>query len=339
MKRDGKVIITAALTGSLTMPSQTPYLPLTPEQLCEEAKRCREAGAAVVHLHARNPSDGSPTADPDIWEDIIERIRVSTDLLICATTGGSLTMTIEERSKVISRCNPELASLNMGSMNASIHPLAERITEWRYPWEKAYVEGTKNAVFKNTFSDMEFLLSAMREHGTKPELEIYDVGHLYNAAFLLSRGFLRKPLHMQFVLGVLGGIGTAVEDLVFLKRKADELFEGDFTWSVIGVGYPASFQLGAVGLIMGGHIRVGLEDNIRISRGKLAESNADLVARAVRLVRELDGEPATPDEARVILGLKDSRSLRGEELRGGDACRTKQKSAGKTTDLIGGGGR
>ncbi|MBC7253735.1 MAG: 3-keto-5-aminohexanoate cleavage protein [Actinobacteria bacterium] len=312
-KTKGKVIITAALTGSLTMPSQTPYLPLTPEQLREEAERCREAGAAVVHLHARNPVDGSPTADPDIWEEIIGGIRERTDLVICATTGGSLTMAVEERAAVIPRCRPEMASLNMGSMNASIHPLAEKVKEWKYPWEKAYVEGTRGAVFKNTFSDMEYLLATMQEHGTKPELEIYDVGHLYNALFMLSGGYLKRPLHMQFVMGVLGGIGTAVEDLVFLKRKADHLFGEDFTWSVIGVGYPASFHLGAVSVILGGHIRVGLEDNIRIARGRLAESNADLVARAVRLVRELDREPASPEEARAILGIKGSGASGGKK--------------------------
>ncbi len=317
-KKDGdEVIITAALTGALTVPSQTPHLPITPQQIAEEARLCREAGAAVVHVHARDPKDGSPTADLAIWEEILTRIKETTDLVVCTTTGGGLGMTIEERAAVVPRFKPELASFNLGSMNASIHPLAKRVQEWMHPWEKGYVEGTKGLVFKNTFDDLEYLCSVMQENDTKPELEIYDVGHLYNAAFLVSEGIVREPLHMQFVMGVLGGIGATAQDLLHLKATADRLFPNGFTWSVIGVGYPAQFHLGAMAMVLGGHIRVGLEDNIRIARGKLAEGNALLVERAVRLAKELDKEPVTPDGAREMLGLKgfDQTTLSSE---GGD---------------------
>ncbi len=303
-KSSDKVIITAALTGALTVPSQTPHLPVTPQQIAEEARLCREAGASVVHIHARDPRDGSPTADLGVWEEILTRIKETTDLVICTTTGGGLGMTIEERAAVVPRFKPELASFNLGSMNASVHPLARRVQDWKHPWEKDYVEGTKGLVFKNTFEDLEYLCSIMHEYGTKPELEIYDVGHLYNAEFLVSEGILHEPLHMQFVMGVLGGIGATVQDLVHLKATADRLFPNRFTWSVIGVGYPAQFHLGAAAMVLGGHIRVGLEDNIRIARGRLAEGNAVLVERAARLARELDKEPVTPDEAREMLALK-----------------------------------
>ncbi len=302
-----KLIISAALTGNITLPTQTPYLPITPEEIAEEARRAAEAGAAIVHIHARDPKTGRPTTDPEVYREIAVKIKERTDAIICITTGGTMYMTPEERLRVVPLLKPELATFNMGSINFSIHPIADRFKdeEWKYPWEKEFAESTKDFIFRNTFGDMEKYCKTMYENGTVPECEVYDVGHLYNMNFLIRKGLLRKPIWMQFVTGVLGGIGADPENVIFLKQRADKLIGPDnYRWSVIGVGYPAEFHLAALAIVMGGHVRVGFEDNIYISSGVLAKSNAELVEKVVRLARELGRDIASPEEVRKTLGLK-----------------------------------
>jgi len=301
-----KLIITAALTGNITLPTQTPYLPLTPQQIAEDAKRCIDAGAASVHIHARDPVTGKPTTDPEIYREIASLIKSKTNGIICITTGGTMYMSAEERVRVVPALKPELATFNMGSINFSIHPIVDRYkdSDYKYPWEKEFAASTKEFIFRNTFADIEKFCQTMYENDTKPEHEVYDVGHLYNMNFYVKKGIIKTPIWMQFVTGILGGIGSDVENIIFMKQTADRLFgTGNYHWSVIGAGYPAEFNLAAVAIVMGGHVRVGLEDNIFLSRGVLA-TNAQLVEKAVRLARELGREIATPDEARAILGLK-----------------------------------
>jgi len=302
-----KLIITAALTGAVTMPVQTPYLPLSPEEVANEAIRAAEAGAASVHIHARSPKDGSPSAELEVFREIITRIKERTNVVICITTGGSLTATREERIRVVPTFKPELASFNMGSMNFSIHPIAERYEDkdYKYPWEKGFVEMTKDVIFRNTFADLEYFLQTLLDNDTKPECEAYDVGHLYNINYLVRKGLIKPPLWMQFVTGILGGIGTALEDIMYMKQTADRLFGAqNYDWSVIGAGYPDEFKAATLAIMMGGHVRVGLEDNIFVKKGVLAKSNAELVEKVVRIAREFDREIATPDEVRAYLGLK-----------------------------------
>lgn len=300
-----KLIITTALTGGVTLPSQTPYLPITPEQIAQSAFEAYQAGTAVVHTHARDPVTGKPSTNSDLFRDIITRIKAKCNVVINITTGGGLGMTVADRVKVVPTFKPELASLNMGSMNFSIHPAADRIKEFKFDWEKPYAEASKDGVFRNTFADMEFIFKTMVENNVKPELEVYDVGHLYNTAFLIRRNLIPLPVHLQFVTGVLGGIGNNYQDLQYLQATADRLIgKENYTWSVIGVGYPAQFYLGTIATIMGGHVRVGIEDNLFIERGVLAKSNAELVSKMVRIAKELGREIATPDEARQMLHLK-----------------------------------
>lgn len=302
-----KLIITAALTGAVTMPVQTPYLPLSPEEVANEAIRAAEAGAASVHIHARSPKDGSPSAELEVFREIITRIKERTNAVICITTGGSLTATREERIRVVPAFKPELASFNMGSMNFSIHPIAERYEDkdYKYPWEKGFVEMTKDVIFRNTFADLEYFLQTLLNNDTKPECEAYDVGHLYNINYLVRKGLIKPPLWMQFVTGILGGIGASLEDIMYMKQTADRLFGAqNYDWSVIGAGYPDEFKAATLAIMMGGHVRVGLEDNIFVKKGVLAKSNAELVEKVVRIAREFDREIATPDEVRAYLGLK-----------------------------------
>jgi uncharacterized protein (DUF849 family) len=299
-----KTILTAAITGAATFPSQSPYIPITPREIADEAVRAAEAGAAVVHIHARNPDDGRPSADLALYRKIVQDIKSRSDVVIGITTGAGAGMSIEERTATISAFQPELASLNMGSLNFSMHPLLKKIKRWKFDWEKAYVEGSRDFIFPNTFASLEKITAIMRQHHTKPELEIYDTSHLYNAAYLVQEGFLDEPLHMQFVLGVLGGTQATVYDLVHLKQTADRLFKDRYTWSVIGTGWPGEFRMGAVALAMGGHIRVGLEDNLLLERGILAKSNADLVLKMRTVCEALGNEIATPAEARATIGLK-----------------------------------
>jgi len=299
-----KVIITAAVTGAATFPSQSPYIPITPQQIIDEAVGAWEAGAAVVHIHARNPQDGRPSSDVELYREIVTSIKARCDVVICITTGAGAGMTVEQRAAPIILFKPELGSLNMGSINFSMHPLLDRIKEWKFDWEKDYVEASRDYIFPNTFASLEKVTTIMKENQTKPELEIYDASHLYNASYLVSKGFLEYPLHMQFVLGVMGGTQATVYDLAHLKSTADRLFGDQYTWSVIAVGWPNEFRLGAVALTLGGHIRVGLEDNLFITKGELAKSNKQLVAKMRHICEELGSSAATPAEAREIIGLK-----------------------------------
>ena len=302
-----KLIITAALTGNVTLPVQTPHLPIKPQQIIDEAVRAAEAGAASVHIHARDPQTAKPTTDPEVYKEIAGGIKARSNVIVCVTTGGVTGMTAEQRVQVVPNLKPELATFNTGSMNFSIHPIASRYKDedYKYPWEKEFAMGLKQYIFSNNFADMEVFCNTMREHGTKPELEAYDVGHLYNIRYLIKQKLLDFPIWVQFVTGILGGIGSAVEDVLHMKHTADRLFgEESYKWSVIGAGYPAEFNLDTMAIIMGGNARVGLEDNIFIEKGVLAKSNAELVAKVVRIAKELGREVATPDEARAILGLK-----------------------------------
>lgn len=302
-----KLIITAAMTGNITLPTQTPYLPMTPEQIAEDAKKCADSGAASIHIHARDPKTGRPTTDPEIFKEVATCIKKKTDAIVCITTGGTMYMSAEERLRAVPLLKPELATFNMGSINFSIHPIAERYKDkdYKYPWEKEFAESTKEFIFRNTFGDIEKYCETMYANDTVPEHEIYDVGHLYNMNYYVRKGIIKTPIWMQFVTGILGGIGSDIENVIFMKQTADRLFGAEnYRWSVIGTGYPAEFNLATLAIMMGGHARVGLEDNIFISKGVLAKSNAELVEKVVRIAREFGREIATPDEARKILGLK-----------------------------------
>jgi uncharacterized protein (DUF849 family) len=302
-----KLIITAALTGNVTLPTQTPHLPITPQQIAEEAKRCADAGAASVHVHGRDPKTSRPTTDPAVYREIATLIKEKSNVIVCITTGGTVQMTAAERIQVVPALKPELATFNMGSMNFSIHPIAKRYkdSDYKYPWEKEFAEGSKSWIFPNTFADIEHFCKTMIENNTKPEHEAYDVGHLYNMQYTVKSGLSKLPLWLQFVTGILGGIGSDLENIMYMKQTCDRLFGPEnYKWSVIGAGYPAEFNMATLAIMMGGHARVGLEDNIYISKGVLAKSNAELVEKLVRIARELGREIATPDEARKILGLK-----------------------------------
>ncbi len=298
------IIITAAVTGAATVPTLSAYFPHKPKEIADSAVEAAEAGAAIVHVHARNPDDGSPSAQAEHFREILTSIKARTDAIINITTGGSPKMSVQERAANVGVFAPEMCSFNLGSMNFALHPPLKRIKEWRYEWEPAYLEASKDFVFKNTFHDLEHLCALVREHKVKPEGEIYDVGHLYNLAFIIEEGFIDLPVHLQFVMGVLGGIGVMQEDLTFLQRKADTLIGPEnYSWSVCGVGR-GQFGLAPMAMAMGGHVRVGLEDNLHISKGVLAKSNAELVQKAVRMAGEMDRRVAGPDEVRQMLGLK-----------------------------------
>jgi uncharacterized protein (DUF849 family) len=301
---DNKVVVTAAITGSIHTPTMSPYLPITPDEIARNAIDAAAAGAAAVHVHARNPENGKPTPDMNIFGEIIDKIKSESDVIICTTTGGGMGMTVDQRVAVVPTFRPELASFNMGSMNFGLFPIVEKTKEWKYDWEKPFLESSKSHIFQNTFEDLEKVCTIMRENGTKPELEIYDVGHLYNAAFLLSRGLLDPPVYLQFVMGILGGLGATIYDLVHLKQTADRLFgDGNYRWSAFGAGR-MEFPICSTAVLLSGHCRVGMEDALYVSRGTLAKNNAELVEKMVRIIREFSYEPATPDEAREILEIK-----------------------------------
>jgi uncharacterized protein (DUF849 family) len=306
---DEKCIVTAAVTGGDTVPSQSPYIPITPQEIADEAVRCAEAGAAVVHVHARDPETGEASSRLELFEEILTSIKERSDVVICPTTGGNASMTLEERLRLLPKFKPEMATFNMGTMNYAAHFIVEsydrRGKTFKYDWERPYLESTKDAVFKNTFQDLEYIIHLMNENDVKPECEIYDLGMLYNTAYLVEKKILQKPLQIQFVLGVLGGARAEPGVLYWLKGVADEQFgRNEYTWSTIGAGYPQEFHLGAMSVIMGGNIRVGMEDNLRVGKKKYAKSNAELVEKAVKIIELLDREVATPDDARRILGLK-----------------------------------
>ena len=297
-----KVIITAAITGSIHTPSMSPYLPITPEQITEEAIKVYEAGGAVAHVHVRDPKTGIPNADQDAYREIAVGVKKRCDLILCFTTGGRLGEPVEKRLKVVSSLKPEMSSLNAGSLNFALFHVVDKIKDWKFPWEKEYLEGTEDFIFPNTFKTMRQYLSVIGESGTKPEFEIYDVGMINNVAFLIEAGYVKKPVYLQFVLGILGGIAATPQNLTFLVESAKNAI-GDFEFSVCAAGR-MQFPLCTQSLILGGHARVGLEDNLYLDKGVMAKSNAEQVAKIIRIARELGLEPATPNEARKILNLK-----------------------------------
>lgn len=299
-----KIVITAAITGAIHVPSLSPYLPFTPDQIAEDAIKAGAAGAAVVHVHARDPQTGKPSSEFSVYQEITSKIKAKSNVAICITTGGGLGMSMEERVKPIKSFQPELASLNAGSINFAIYPLSERIKEPRFDWEKPYLESTEDLVFSNTFRTLKYYAKTMNEVGTKPELEVYDVGMINNIKHLIDLGALKTPVYLQFVMGILGGIPATVSNLVFLVETANKLLgEKNFVWSVCAAG-KAQLPMMAVAMSMGGNTRVGLEDNLYTGPGRLAQSSAEQVAKVVNIANELSIDIATPDEARAILGLK-----------------------------------
>jgi uncharacterized protein (DUF849 family) len=302
MDLKNKKVITAALTGAIHTPSMSPHLPITPEQLIEEAIAAHAAGAAVVHLHVRNPENGMPNADQELFRQIAVEVKNQCDVILCTTTGGALGEPVEKRVKVASRLKPELASLNAGSLNFALFHVLDKIKDWKHDWEKQYLRFTEDFIFPNTFKTMREFLEIFNQVETKPEFEIYDVGMINNLAYAIQAGWVKKPVYLQFVMGILGGIPATPQNLIFLYETAQKTI-GDFEFSVCAAG-KNQFYMGTQSFLLGGHARVGLEDNLYIGKGKLAKSNAEQVEKIARIARELDCEPATPEEARQILGLK-----------------------------------
>ena len=299
-----KVIISCAITGAIHTPSMSDHLPVTPEQIAQSSIEAAEAGAAIIHLHARNPETGEPTPDPAVFMRFLPVIKQRTDAVVNITTGGGLKMTLEERLAAPMQAKPEMCSLNMGSMNFNISRAGDKITDWKHPWEKPYLAGTDNHIFRNTFRDIENIVGIMgRGHGTRFEFECYDVGHLYNLAYLLERKVVEPPLFVQTIFGILGGIGAEQRNLMFMRETADRLFGRDYVWSVLAAGRHQMAFTTMAG-IMGGNVRVGLEDSLYIGRGRMARSNAEQVAKIKHILEELSLEIATPAEARAILHLK-----------------------------------
>ncbi|MGZ3569128.1 MAG: 3-keto-5-aminohexanoate cleavage protein [Thermodesulfobacteriota bacterium] len=298
----GKVIITAAITGAVHTPSMSPYLPVTPEQIADEAIKVHEAGGAVAHIHVRDPETGYPTADQDAYREIAVRVKKKCDIILCFTTGGRVTEPLEKRVKVVSSLKPEMASLNAGSLNFGLFHIVGKIKKWKYKWEKELLERTEDVIFPNTFKTMREYLTVIYKNKTKPEFEIYDVGMINNIAFLMKAGYVRKPLYLQFVLGILGGIPATPQNLIFLVESAKKAI-GNFEFSVCAAG-KMQFPLCTQSLILGGHARVGLEDNLYLEKGVMARSNAEQVSKIIRIAKELGLKPATPNEARKILNLK-----------------------------------
>jgi uncharacterized protein (DUF849 family) len=303
MAKRGKVIISCAVTGAIHIPSQSPHLPITPEQIAESAIGAAEAGAAIVHLHARNPHDGSPTGDPEIFAQFLPEIKARCNAVINITTGAGLGLTVDQRIEAGTRFEPELCSMNMGSMNFGLYPVADRVKEFKHDWEPEYLEMTRDFIFRNTFKDIEAIVRGLSAKGTRFEFECYDIGHLYNLAHMLDRGVVKPPLFVQTIFGILGGMGTDPENLMHAKATADRLFGDDYYWSILGAGRHQT-NLVTMGAILGGNVRVGLEDSVYLAKGQLAETNFDQVSKIVRILRELSLEIATPDEAREMLGLK-----------------------------------
>ena len=304
-KPHDKVIISCAVTGSVHTPTMSEYLALTPDQIAEQSIEAAKAGAAILHLHARDPADGRPSSDPAVFDRFVPRIREATDAVINITTGGSTRMTLEERLAYPLKAKPEMCSLNMGSMNFSIHPAARRICEWKHDWEQPYVEGMEDLIFRNTFRDIKHILKVLGEDcGTRFEFECYDVGHLYNLAHFVDEGLIQGPLFIQSIYGILGGLGPDPENLVTMRATADRLFGRDgYRFSILGAGRH-QMPLLTMGAVMGGNVRVGLEDSLYLGKGQLAKSCAEQVLKIRRILEELSLEIATPDEARAMLGLK-----------------------------------
>jgi uncharacterized protein (DUF849 family) len=304
-----KVIITCAVTGSIHTPTMSPNLPFTPEEIAEQGIAAAKAGAAILHLHARDPNDGRPTADPDVFMQFLPKIKAECDAVINITTGGSSAMTLEQRLAAPLLAQPEMCSLNMGSMNFGLFPMQRRYDDWKFAWEPRLLEATRDIVFKNTFADIEKIFSLLGEGcGTRFEFECYDVGHIQTLAFYLREGLVTKPVFVQFVLGVLGGIDASPEQLLHMKATADRLLGDNYRFSTLAAGRH-QIPLATMGAIMGGNVRVGLEDSLLIGRGRLAANNAEQVAKIRTILEELGYEIATPDEARAILELKGAEKV------------------------------
>ncbi len=303
MSLGDKVIITCAVTGAIHTPSMSKYLPVTPDEIAEAAIGAAEAGAAMVHLHARNPQTGKPDQTPEAFAPFLPRIKQATNAVINLTTGGAPYMTVAERVKPAEHFKPEVASLNMGSMNFGLFPMLNRFKDFKHSWEREALEGSRDLVFRNSFADIEFVLKKMGDAGTKFEFECYDISHLYNLAHFLERGLVKPPLFVQSVFGILGGIGPHPEDVLHMKRTADRLFGDQYKWSVLGAG-KNQLVIAAQAAAMGGNVRVGLEDSLWAGKGKLAESNAEQVRMVRQIIEGLGRSIATPDEAREMLALK-----------------------------------
>ncbi|HZP20134.1 MAG TPA: 3-keto-5-aminohexanoate cleavage protein [Bauldia sp.] len=298
-----KVIITCAVTGSIHTPSMSPYLPVTGEAIAEAAIGAAEAGAAIVHLHARDPRDGRPDQSTERFAPFLKVIKQRSNCVVNITTGGAATMPIEERVRPAATFKPEVASLNMGSMNFGLFPMLKRTAAFRYDWERPYLEGSRDRIFRNTFADIEYILSTCAENGTRFEIECYDIGHLYTLAHFADRGIVKPPFFVQSVFGILGGIGPHPEDVIHMKRTADRLFGGQYRWSVLGAGRN-QMAVAAQAAAMGGNVRVGLEDSLWLGPGQLARSNADQVGKVRQIIEGLGLEIATPEDARAMLKLK-----------------------------------
>jgi len=298
-----KVIITCAPTGAIHTPSMSPHLPVTPDQIADAALAAAKEGAAILHLHARDPENGRPTQDPAVFERFLPRVKAETDAVINLTTGGSPHMTVAERLKPAHHFQPEVASLNMGSMNFGLYPMLDRFKEFKHDWEREHLANSRDLVFKNTFADIEYILTSCGANGTRFEFECYDISHLYNLAHFVDRGLAKAPFFVQSVFGLLGGIGGHPEDLAHMKRTADRLFGDDFVWSILGAGRN-QIPLATLGVAQGSNVRVGLEDSLWIAPGKLAESSAAQVRKIRQVIEGLSLEVATPQEARAMLALK-----------------------------------
>jgi len=303
INHNNKVIITCAVTGAIHTPTMSPYLPITPDEITADAIAAAEAGAAILHLHARHPETGQPDQSPDGFAPFLPRIKQGTNSVINITTGGSPYMTVEERVEPAAKFKPEVASLNMGSMNFGLYPMLERFKEFNFEWERQHLEGSRDLVFRNSFKDIEHVLKTCYGNGTRFEFECYDISHLYNLAHFVDRGLVKAPFFVQSVFGLLGGIGPHPEDVMHMKRTADRLFGTDYRWSVLGAG-ANQFRVAAQAAALGGNVRVGLEDSIWAGKGELATSNAVQVVKVRQIIENLGLQVATPDEAREILSLK-----------------------------------
>ncbi|HEY3897410.1 MAG TPA: 3-keto-5-aminohexanoate cleavage protein [Chthoniobacter sp.] len=304
MAASRKVIICCAVTGAIHTPTMSPHLPITPDQIATSAIEAAQAGASILHLHARDPQTGCPTADPAVFRQFLPRIKDACDAVINITTGGGMNMTVEQRIATAASLKPEMCSLNMGSMNFGLYPAAAKFSSWKHDWESPYLENTRDYIFRNTFQDIETIIRLLGEEcGARFEFECYDIGHLYTLHHFLERGLVRPPLFVQSIFGILGGIGADLENLLHMRRIADKLFGSGYEWSVLAAGRHQT-RFVTTGATLGGHVRVGLEDSLYLGKGRLAESNADQVRKIRRILEELSLEIATPAETREMLALK-----------------------------------
>jgi len=298
-----KFILNCAVTGAIHTPTMAPYLPIKPKEIAYQAIEAAEAGASTVHIHGRDPETGMPTGDLNIMGEIVSTIHANSNVVICITTGGGMNMTVDERIAAVPVYKPELASCNLGSINFALFPVMNKIKEWKHEWEPAYLEGSRDFIFKNTFKDLERIFEMMAVNGTKPEFEAYDVGHLHNLNYYFEQHQLQDPVYIQFVMGILGGIDATIPHLVHMKQTADLLYGDKYLFSTIAAGRH-EFAMATTSMLLGGGARVGLEDNLWLAKGEMAKSNAELVEKMVRIARELGYGPATPDETRQTLKLK-----------------------------------